>query len=80
MSGLEAVTSTGDRRASLEALRDRLAGAIDDPDCPARDLAALSRQLVMVMAELDALPVPEGSAVDTLRDELAARRSAASGQ
>ena len=68
---LATVTANGSRRASLEALRQTLAEAIDDGPA-ARDLASLSRRLMMVMAEIDALPeVQEVSALD----EILARRA-----
>jgi hypothetical protein len=74
---LAAVTAAGDRRASLEALRQKLAAAIDEVP-PARDLAALSRQLTSVMAEIDALaPAVEGNPLDELRNRRAARDAAA---
>lgn len=56
--------------ATLEALRDRLAAEIDG--CSARDLAALSRQLVQVTAELEDLAVPEEASVV---DQLAVARA-----
>lgn len=68
---LPEVTATGDRRASLEALRQTIADAIAD-DPPDRDLAALSRQLIAVMAAIDALPDP---AVPSRVDELIAQRA-----
>jgi hypothetical protein len=71
MSDVSAVAAAGDRRATLVALRDRLATAIDE--CEPKDLAALSRQLVAVTAEIDDLAEPEGG---TLADQLAARRAA----
>lgn len=60
MTVLEAVR-TGDRRASLVALRDAVAETIDAKDS-ARDIAALSKRLMEVMAEIDALPDPEAEA------------------
>ena len=51
MTVLEAVR-TGDRRASLIALRDAVAETIDAKDS-ARDIAALSKRLMEVMAEID---------------------------
>ena len=51
MTVLEAVR-TGDRRASLVALRDAVAETIDAKDS-ARDIAALSKRLMEVMAEID---------------------------
>ena len=52
---------TGDRRASLVALRDAVAETIDARDS-ARDIAALSKRLMEVMDEIDALPDPEAEA------------------
>lgn len=45
---------TGSRRETLTALRDDLASRI--PAAEDRDAAALSRQLVAVLAEIDDLP------------------------
>ena len=56
MTLLEAVR-TGDRRTALVALRDAVAETIDAKDS-ARDIAALSKRLMEVMAEIDALPDP----------------------
>ncbi|HJA28455.1 MAG TPA: hypothetical protein IAA15_02625 [Candidatus Olsenella pullicola] len=60
MTLLEAVR-TGDRRTALVALRDAVAETIDAKDS-ARDIAALSKRLMEVMAEIDALPDPEDDA------------------
>ena len=60
MTLLEAVR-TGDRRTALVALRDAVAETIDAKDS-ARDIAALSKRLMEVMAEIDALPDPEAGA------------------
>ena len=73
--GLSGLAATGDRRASLEALRDLLARQLETAE---RDVPALARQLREVMAELDALPNPkEKSPVDELTRKRAARRSKA---
>lgn len=58
-----------DRRTILERLRDDLLGAI--PDAKTNELAALSRELRQVVAELDGLP--DGKAVAPT-DEIARRR------
>lgn len=55
---LEESVKTNDRRTALLALRDRLAAAIDSTDS-GRDIAALSKRMMEVMAEIDALPDPE---------------------
>jgi flagellin-like hook-associated protein FlgL len=63
---------TVDRRETLADLRRRLSSALDDTDNP-RDLAALSKELRAIVAELDS--IPGGEEVDTV-DDLAARRAA----
>lgn len=55
MSKLTAAVSSKDRRATLEALCDSLASAIEE-SASGRDIAALSKRLMETMAELDALP------------------------
>ena len=37
--------SNGTHRELLVAMRDRIAKAVEDPSCPPRDLASLSRRL-----------------------------------
>lgn len=56
MSLLEAAKS-GDKRATLIALRDKLAETIENCES-GRDMAANSKRLMEVMAELEALPDP----------------------
>jgi len=60
------------RRDTLSDLHERLTVALDDVVDP-RDLAALSKELRAVVAELDTLP--GGEEVDAV-DDLAARRQA----
>lgn len=68
---VEQVARAGDRRRTLEALRDRLARDLDE--APATVSAQLASQLRETLRELDALPIAEeASAVD----EIAARRKA----
>lgn len=43
------------RRDLLVALRDRVAETVEDPNCPPRDLAALSRRLQEIAKELHAI-------------------------
>ena len=67
--------AAGDRRGTLEALRNLLARQLEIAD---RDVPALTRQLREVMAELDALPNPkESSRVDELNRKRATRRAKA---
>lgn len=46
---------SGDHRALLVAMRARIASAIQDPKCSPRDLAALTRRLQDIAAEIVAL-------------------------
>ncbi len=46
---------SNDRRAALVALRDKLAITIENTES-GRDIAALSKRLMEVMAEIDTLP------------------------
>lgn len=57
---LQSAAKKGDRRALLEAMRDKLAKTID-ASASGRDIAALSKRLMEVSAELDSMPNPEAS-------------------
>jgi hypothetical protein len=60
----------GDRLASLRAVRDKLAGELEQ--APGREAAPLAKELRAVLAEIDSMAPPEeGSRFD----ELAARRA-----
>ena len=48
-----AAAETGDHRTLLVAMRDRIARTVSDPECPPRDLAALTRRLQDIARELD---------------------------
>lgn len=58
MADLISAAQSGNRRDTLEALRDKLAESIQDCES-GRDVAALSKRLMEVMSELDALPKPK---------------------
>ena len=45
----------GDRLAELRAMRLILAGAVQNPNTPARDLASLTRRLIEVGKEIEEL-------------------------
>ena len=47
--------SSGTARELLVALRDRVAKDVENPNTPARDLAALSRRLMEISREIEAL-------------------------
>jgi hypothetical protein len=51
---------SGDRRELLVAMRTRLAKAVQDVNTPARDLAALSRRLLEVANEIEAIDLAAG--------------------
>lgn len=52
---VDVAAASGDHRELLVAMRDRIAKTVADPDCPPRDLAALTRRLQDIARELDAL-------------------------
>lgn len=58
MANLVEAAQSGDKRATLIALRDKLAQTIQECDS-GRDMASNSKRLMEVMAELEALPDPE---------------------
>jgi len=45
----------GSRRDLLVAMRSRVATAVEDPNTPARDLAALTRRLMELAKDIEAL-------------------------
>lgn len=47
--------STGTHRDLLVAMRTRIAKTVSDPDCPPRDLAALTRRLQDIAKEIEAI-------------------------
>ena len=55
MADLVSAARSGDKRETLEALRDKIAASIQDCES-GRDVAALSKRLMEVMNEIDALP------------------------
>lgn len=69
---LESTAAKGNRAAILRALRNRLAKEIER-STSSRDIAALSRQLTLILAEIEGLPVVKKR---TPLDELASRRVA----
>ncbi len=47
--------SGGDHRELLVAMRERIAKTVSDPNCPPRDLAALTRRLQDIAKEIEAI-------------------------
>jgi hypothetical protein len=45
----------GNPRELLAAMRDRIAVAVEDPNTPARDLASLTKRLMEVVRDIEAL-------------------------
>lgn len=58
MANLIEAAKSGDKRATLIALRDKLAETIEKCDS-GRDMAANTKRLMEVMAELETMPDPE---------------------
>lgn len=52
---ITAAAKDGDPREVLVALRARVAKAVQDPDTPARDLASLSKRLMDIVREIEAI-------------------------
>lgn len=72
---LAVAAKTGDRLEALRVLRDTIARAIDTCES-GRDLAALSRQLTDVLAQIAALaPKIEVDVVDEISERRSRRRS-----
>lgn len=72
-NGVLSAAKSGDRRATLMALRDKLAAEIEEID--PRYLAPLVRQMTDVLKALDAMPAEARSKVDELADRRASRRA-----
>lgn len=47
--------STGSHRDLLVAMRERIARAVSDSECPPRDLAALTRRLQDIAKEIESI-------------------------
>lgn len=58
MTNLVEAAKSGDKRATLIALRDKLAQTIQECDS-GRDMASNSKRLMEVMAELEQMPDPD---------------------
>lgn len=72
MGALVQAARGGDRRKTLETLRDKLAMTIEGTES-GRDMAALTKRLLEVISELDGLPNDnaEPDELDAALDELA---------
>lgn len=54
-----AAASSGTTRELLAAMRTRIAKAVEDPNTPARDLASLTKRLMEVAREIEAIDARE---------------------
>ncbi len=63
---VDSAAKSGDRRALLVAMRDRIATTVAGEKCPPRDLAALTKRLQDIAADIDTIDARES-------DELAGR-------
>ena len=54
-----AAAATGTTRELLIAMRARIAKAVEDPNTPARDLAALTKRLVEVVRDIEVIDARE---------------------
>lgn len=52
---VDVAASSGTAMELLAAMRDRIATAVADPNCPPRDLAALTRRLMEISKDIEAL-------------------------
>jgi predicted nucleic acid-binding Zn-ribbon protein len=77
---LAQIAALNDRLDTLKALRDKLALAIDATES-SRDLAALSRQLTDVLAQIEeiekSLPAKKDTPLDAVKKNRAARSTRA---
>ena len=58
--------STGSRLDLLVTMRSRVATAVDNPDTPARDLAALTRRLLEIANEIATIEAQQELAEDSI--------------
>lgn len=59
----------GSTRELLVAMRARIAKAVEDPSTPARDLAALTKRLVEVVRDIEAIDARDAQEVsDSAKD------------
>ncbi|OZC80644.1 hypothetical protein CH274_13265 [Rhodococcus sp. 06-418-5] len=52
---VDVAAMSGSHRALLVAMRDRIAGAVSNPNCPPRDLASLTKRLQDIANEIEAI-------------------------
>lgn len=67
--------ATGKHRDLLIAMRERIATAVTSPDCPPRDLAALTRRLQDIVKEIGAIDAADEQEARRRGDSTRERRS-----
>lgn len=72
MTNLVEAAKSGDKRATLIALRDILASTIQNCES-GRDMASNTKRLMEVIAELEALPDPDAKQKISKHDRLKAK-------
>lgn len=60
--------SIGTHKDLLVAMRARVATAVQDPNTPARDLAALTRRLMEIAKDIEAMDAQEREEAEELAD------------
>ena len=63
---------SGEHRALLVAMRDRIAETVTKPDCPPRDLASLTRRLQDIAKEIESIDAREDDDVQRRARQLEA--------
>lgn len=69
---VEQAAASGSHRDLLVAMRSRIAKTVSSPDCPPRDLAALTRRLQDIAKEIEAIDLrakEEGADADDVADD-----------
>jgi hypothetical protein len=69
---VDLAASEGSELELLMAMRDRVASAVADPNCPPRDLAALTRRLRELSKDIEALKlraIEEATDAESIADE-----------
>lgn len=68
---LASAVSKGDQRGALQAIADDLAGRL--PDASNGDAPTIAKQLAQTLADMKALPAPEGDPVGHILDRRSRR-------
>lgn len=66
MTSVTEAASEGSRLELLVAMRSRVAAAVEDPNTPPRDLAALTRRLLEIANEIAAIEAQAELAADSV--------------